>query len=102
MRLEDEGLIDGSAVVDRPLVFEGEASGSMTVTADGTLHLRGTCCGSLHVHKGGIAIVHGVVKQDVINEGILELRGRVEGNLFSKGAFYLRITPGVVLGTVEI
>ena len=97
----DECLTDRTTVVDKPLIFKGTTLGSMTVTASGVLHLHGTCSGSLYVQKGAIVIVHGVVQQDIFNEGIVELRGRVEGNVFSRDAFYHSIPPGFVVGQVE-
>jgi hypothetical protein len=94
----NEVCTDGHIVVDGPLVFRGTAEGSMTVTEAGTLHLLGICKGSLHVHKGGLALVHGIVEKNVFNEGIVELRGRVDGDVNSQGAAFVRLHRGHVCG----
>ena len=97
----ESGKIEGDLRVTGPFTLNGMVTGSITVATGGTLHLHGMCCGTLFVESGGIAFVHGTVVQDIRNQGTVEVRGMVNGSVFSKGAHFQQVPSAVIHGAIE-
>jgi len=97
----ENGKIEGDLKVDTTFTLNGMVTGSITVIQGGILQLHGMCCGDLIIEQGGIAIVNGIVVRNIFNQGTIEVRGIVNGNVSSKGAHYQQAPGAVVRGTVE-
>lgn len=75
----ENGRIDNAIVVTEDLVFNGMATGPITVEAGGVLVLGGTASAGLHVRPGGRATIAGVLRGTLRCEGTAELLGVMEG-----------------------
>ena len=100
MKIES-GKIEGNLVVDEPFELQGMVTGVTTVTANGSLKLQGMCCDDLVIQKGGVAMIMGTVDGNLVNEGTVELRGVIRGNVHSRSGHFQRSPSSVVRGTVE-
>lgn len=97
----ENGKLEGDYVVHGRLQLNGMVTGATTVSPNSHLHLAGTCCGDLVVQAGATAMLSGTVVGNLINLGVVELRGTVQGDVRSNGAHFQRTPGSVVNGTVE-
>jgi cytoskeletal protein CcmA (bactofilin family) len=97
----ENGKIEGDFLVQGELELNGMVTGTITVPSGASLHLHGICCADLVVMTGATAIVFGSVAGDLVNQGVVELRGVVNGNVATKGAHFQRSPSAVVHGSVE-
>lgn len=100
MRTEN-GKIEGDYSVEGELALHGMVTGTTTVIPGASLHLHGMCCGDLVVSKGATATVFGTVMGDLVNQGVVELRGVVNGNVASKDGHFKKAPRAVIHGSVE-
>ncbi|MBL9129639.1 MAG: hypothetical protein JNG86_00460 [Verrucomicrobiaceae bacterium] len=61
--------VEGDLLVSEEICLTGMVTGSISVAETGRLEMRGMCCKSLVVQKGGQATIHGMVNGDVVNRG---------------------------------
>ncbi|WP_245496936.1 hypothetical protein [Rhizobium leguminosarum] len=61
--------IDGSVAFERDVRFFGNITGSVTVPLDRSFELYGVVDHDLIVERGAVAIVHGIVRGELINKG---------------------------------
>ncbi len=97
----DNRKLDGDLTVRDELEFSGRLNGSIVVARGGSLLLSGDCIGDLTVETGGTAIVDGTIGGDVVNRGVVEIRGAVKGKVASSGATLIRHPGSMIRGTVE-
>lgn len=95
------GKIEGDYVVHGRLQISGMVTGTTTVAPNSHLHLTGMCCGDVVVQAGATAMLSGTIGGNLINHGVVELRGTVQGNVRSTGAHFQRAPSSVVHGTIE-
>ncbi|HVL57264.1 MAG TPA: hypothetical protein VM491_12215 [Burkholderiaceae bacterium] len=98
---QDNRKLDGDLAVDESLEFSGLLGGSIRVVSGGSLRLTGECVGDLSVEPGGHAVIEGTVGGDVINRGIVEIRGAVKGKVASRGGTLIRAPDALIRGVVE-
>ena len=78
-------------VVDRRIELRGIAKDGAKVLPDGRLHCVGTVLGDLVIEPGGEAIISGVVRGNVENNGSIDVHGIVTGKITGTGSARLRI-----------
>lgn len=100
MKIEN-GKIEGDFVVSDQFTLNGMITGTTTVAPGATFQLHGMCCGDLVVSGGATAVLFGIVVGNLVNKGVVELRGVIQGNVFSKGAHFQRSPSSVVNGAIE-
>jgi hypothetical protein len=98
----ENGKIEDNLIVNRQLTLNGMVTGQTTVAPGASFHLYGICCQDLIVSSGATAVIFGTVVGDLINEGVVELRGIIQGNVFSKGAKFLQSPSAIVNGAIEV
>lgn len=97
----ENGKLEGDYVVQGRLQLNGMVTGTTTVSPNSHLHLIGMCCGDVIVQAGATAMLSGTIVGNLINYGVVELRGTVNGNVRSNGAHFQRAPSSVVHGTVD-
>jgi len=97
----ENGKIEGDFVVSGQFTLNGMVTGTTTVAPGASFQLHGMCCGDLVVSSGATAVLFGTVVGNLVNTGVVELRGVIQGNVFSKGAHFQRSPSSVVKGTIE-
>lgn len=101
MRKVENGKIEGDFLVQDDFTLNGMVTGTMTVAPGASLYLHGMCCRDLVISEGATAVVMGTVAGDLKNEGVVELRGVVQGSVFSRGAHFQSSPSAVVRGSIE-
>lgn len=100
MQIEN-GTIEGDFVVGGQFTLNGLVTGKTTVAPCASFQLHGMCRGDLIVSSGATAVLLGTVAGDLVNKGVVELRGVIQGNVLSKGAHFQRSPSSVVNGAIE-
>ena len=98
---EDNVTATGDLLVEGNLEFFGMITGRATVAPGGMLVLRGLCRADLIVSREASAIVRGVVMGDILNSGMVELHGTVQGNVHTLDGQFNVIPGGAVGGSIE-
>lgn len=71
----------GDLVVEGFHKISGQVTGTTIVKSGGELVSHGQLAGGLIIEAGGSAVIHGQVSRNVVNFGVLTLRGQVSGRL---------------------
>ncbi len=100
MRIE-KGEFEGNLDVAEAVTVTGSVSGDIRVLPEGRLQLDGSCGGRLIVEEGGSAVVCGMVRGDVHNKGLLDLRGKVCGSVMSAEGRLTQAPQAEIAGTVK-
>lgn len=93
--------IEGDYCVEGELALNGMVTGTTTVAPGGSLHLHGICCGDLVVTQGATAVILGTVVGNLVNQGVVELRGTINSNVSTKSGRFQKSPSAMVRGSVE-
>lgn len=94
------GVIEENLVIDKNTLLLGICKGEVGVINHATLTINGILNGIIQIAPSSKLIVNGIVNGNILNAGICDISGTVNGQLHYNGGVFNITKDAIVLSTI--